>query len=62
MFFFALNLSETGKININFNVHIIILFVGQQWYFLSGRWLAKDEDDGQTEREIAASSADGVVC
>src|SRR5690349_8407017 len=28
----------------------------QKWYFNCGRWLAKDEDDKQIEREIAASS------
>jgi hypothetical protein len=26
----------------------------REWYFLCGKWLAKDEDDGQIEREIAA--------
>lgn len=33
----------------------------QQWVFLSGRWFAKDEDDGQIVREIVPS-VDGVAC
>jgi hypothetical protein len=28
-------------------------------FFLHGRWLAKDEDDGEIEREIPASNKDG---
>jgi len=30
-------------------------------YFLCGKWLAKNEDDGQIVREISASSQDGVA-
>jgi hypothetical protein len=30
-------------------------------YFLVGRWLAKDEDDGQIEIEVPASNKDGVA-
>lgn len=37
-----------------------------KWYFLCGRWLDTDEDDGQLERELPAATADGrrsaVVC
>jgi hypothetical protein len=33
----------------------------KSWYFLHGKWLAKDEEDGAIEREIAASSEDGQV-
>ena len=29
--------------------------LGKKWYFPSGRWLAKDEDDGQLERELFPS-------
>jgi hypothetical protein len=32
---------------------------GAQFFFLHGRWLAKDEDDGQIEREIPAQDKDG---
>jgi hypothetical protein len=32
-----------------------------KYYFLCGRWLAKDEDDGQIEREIPASNEDGIA-
>ncbi len=28
----------------------------QKWYFNCGKWLAKDEDDRQIERELAASN------
>jgi hypothetical protein len=35
------------------------LETGKKTYFLCGRWLAKDEEDGQIEREIPASSEDG---
>ncbi len=33
----------------------------QEWYFLCGRWLAKDEDDGKTERELVARDKDGIA-
>jgi hypothetical protein len=33
----------------------------QQWFFLCGKWLAKDEDDGQIIRELPASDKDGVA-
>jgi len=33
----------------------------QTWYFLCGKWLAKDEGDGSIERELPAGSEDGVV-
>jgi len=33
----------------------------QQWFFLSGKWFAKDEDDGSIVREIAAAGSDGVA-
>lgn len=26
--------------------------LGKKWFFPHGRWLAKDEDDGQLEREL----------
>jgi len=32
-----------------------------KWFFLSGKWFAKDEEDGAIEREIPASNADGVA-
>jgi lipoxygenase homology domain-containing protein 1 len=32
----------------------------QTWFFLCGRWFAKNEDDGQIIREIPASDKDGV--
>jgi hypothetical protein len=31
----------------------------KQYFFLCGRWLAKNEDDGKIEREIPASNKDG---
>lgn len=31
---------------------------GEAWYFPCGRWLAKDEDDNQISREIAAVKED----
>ncbi len=34
----------------------------KQWFFLCGKWLAKDEDDGQIERELSASDKDGTSC
>jgi hypothetical protein len=34
----------------------------KQWYFLCGHWFAKDEEDGQIERDIPASDKDGVTC
>jgi len=33
---------------------------GQQWFFLSGKWLAKDEEDGAIECEIPSVNEDGV--
>jgi len=41
------------------SVFILIYFIAET-FFLCGRWLAKDEDDGQIVREIAASGQDGV--
>jgi len=35
---------------------------GKEWFFLCGRWLAKDEEDGAIEREIVASDKDGQSC
>jgi len=32
-----------------------------KWFFLSGKWFAKDEEDSAIEREIPASNADGVA-
>jgi hypothetical protein len=37
------------------------LATNKPWYFLCGRWLAKDEDDKQISRELAASEQDGVA-
>eukprot|EP01123_Difflugia_compressa_P005057 TRINITY_DN1661_c0_g1_i1.p1 TRINITY_DN1661_c0_g1~~TRINITY_DN1661_c0_g1_i1.p1 ORF type:complete len:960 (-),score=248.52 TRINITY_DN1661_c0_g1_i1:25-2904(-) len=34
---------------------------GTKWYFLCGRWLAKDEDDHSIVRELPASNEDGVA-
>ncbi|KAH3764217.1 hypothetical protein Pelo_3920 [Pelomyxa schiedti] len=34
---------------------------GKQWYFLCGRWLADDEDDRQTVRELPSRNEDGVA-
>lgn len=34
---------------------------GKQWFFLCGRWLSKDEDDGEILRELPASNEDGVA-
>jgi len=31
----------------------------EAFYFLFGRWFAKDEDDGKIEREVPASTEDG---
>jgi hypothetical protein len=33
----------------------------KKWFFLMGRWLAKDMEDGLIEREVPASTVDGVV-
>eukprot|EP01121_Diplochlamys_sp_Union-15-3_P013545 TRINITY_DN4215_c0_g1_i1.p1 TRINITY_DN4215_c0_g1~~TRINITY_DN4215_c0_g1_i1.p1 ORF type:complete len:964 (-),score=265.67 TRINITY_DN4215_c0_g1_i1:44-2935(-) len=32
---------------------------GEEWFFICGRWLASDEDDGQIVREISSSMEDG---
>jgi len=34
------------------NVEIDCPSLGKKWFFPHGRWLAKDEDDGQLEREL----------
>ena len=34
---------------------------GKTWFFLCGRWLAKNEDDGQVERDLAVQNEDGVA-
>jgi hypothetical protein len=34
---------------------------GKKWTFKCGRWLAKDEDDKQIERELPASLDDGTT-
>ena len=32
---------------------------GKEWYFLCGRWLATDEDDGLISRQLTPSNSDG---
>lgn len=33
----------------------------KQWFFLCGRWLSKDEDDGEIIREIPVTNEDGTA-
>jgi hypothetical protein len=33
--------------------------IGKEWFFLLGRWLAKDEEDGKIEIEVDPKDQDG---
>ncbi len=35
--------------------------LAKEWYFLAGRWLAKDEDDGKIELELLPKDEDGAT-
>jgi len=68
----AVDLGEISKIRIGhdgkgigaswfLDKAVVTLPDGTQYFFLCGRWLSKDEDDGQIEREIPATNKDGVA-
>lgn len=44
------------------NLQVVIRTgTGQEYYFLCGKWLGKDEEDGLLERELTAQLQDGVA-